>query len=81
MSNKPLPKEKIEEIRGNFDFFDKDKNGEIDLDEFTELLRVLSPRTTKEQAESGFNFIDENADGHIDFDEFITWWEACWWEY
>jgi Ca2+-binding EF-hand superfamily protein len=81
MNDKPLTKERIEEIRNNFTFFDRDHNGEIDLEEFTELLRVLSPKTTNEQAEKGFSFIDENADGHIDFDEFIRWWESCWWEY
>ncbi|WMS88025.1 EF-hand domain-containing protein [Pleionea litopenaei] len=76
-----LPDDKITEIRAHFDFFDRDKNGEIDLEEFTELLRVLSPKSSKQQAESGFSFIDENSDGHIDFDEFLIWWETCWWEY
>ena len=80
-NNKPLPEDKIAEIKSNFTFFDRDNNGEIDLDEFTELLRVLSPNATKEQAEKGFSFIDENNDGHIDFDEFLVWWESCWWEY
>jgi Ca2+-binding EF-hand superfamily protein len=81
MNDKPLPKERVEEIRKHFDFFDRDHNGEIDLEEFTELLRVLSPKATHEQAEKGFNLIDENTDGHIDFEEFMRWWESCWWEY
>lgn len=76
-----LPDDKIAEIKGHFAFFDRDNNGEIDLDEFAELLRVLSPGATKEQAEKGFGFIDENNDGHIDFDEFLVWWQSCWWEY
>ena len=78
---KKLPEAKINEIKSNFSFFDRDDNGEIDLEEFTELLHVLSPGTTKEQAEKGFELIDDNKDGHIDFDEFLVWWESCWWEY
>ena len=79
--NKELNPSEIEEIKSNFDFFDKDHNGEIDLDEFTELLRVLSPKSSNIQAADGFSFIDSNNDGHIDFDEFIAWWKTCWWEY
>ncbi|WP_144395224.1 EF-hand domain-containing protein [Pleionea sediminis] len=78
---KKLPVEKLDEVKKNFAFFDRDNNGEIDLEEFTELLKVLSPKSTKEQAEKGFEFIDENNDGHIDFDEFLVWWESCWWEF
>jgi len=73
--------EQLTEIKENFEFFDRDSNNEIDLGEFTKLLRVLSPTATLEQAQKGFDIIDENNDGHIDFDEFLSWWEACWWEY
>ncbi|NVK89112.1 MAG: EF-hand domain-containing protein [Gammaproteobacteria bacterium] len=76
-----LPDDKIEEIKAHFKFFDRDQNGEIDLDEFTELLRVLTPGASKQQAENGFEYIDENNDGHIDFAEFLVWWETCWWEF
>ncbi|MEE4244100.1 MAG: EF-hand domain-containing protein [Kangiellaceae bacterium] len=81
MSNQPLTEESLANVRKNFDFFDRDGNGEIDLAEFTELLKVLSPNSTKAQAEKGFNYIDENGDEHIDFDEFLAWWETCWWEF
>ncbi len=79
--NKPLPEAQINDIKKNFEFFDRDSNGEIDLEEFTELLKVLSPKSTKEQAEKGFEIIDGNGDQHIDFDEFLSWWQSCWWEY
>jgi len=71
----------LAEIKENFSFFDRDNNGEIDVEEFTQLLKVISPTSTKEQAESGFAIVDENNDGHIDFEEFIEWWQSCWWEY
>lgn len=78
---KKLPEEKLNEVKKNFDFFDRDGNGEIDLDEFEQLLKVISPDATEEQAKRGFAIIDENSDGHIDFNEFLEWWETCWWEF
>ena len=81
IDTKKLPQQKLEEIKDNFKFFDRDDNNEIDLGEFTQLLKVISPSTTLEQAETGFSMVDENNDGHIDFDEFIEWWQTCWWEY
>ena len=79
--NKPISAEQLVEIEENFAFFDRDSNNEIDLGEFTKLLRVISPTATLKQAQEGFGLIDENKDGHIDFDEFLGWWETCWWEY
>lgn len=79
--NKEITAEHLAEIKENFEFFDRDSNNEIDLGEFTKLLRVISPTATLEQAQKGFAIIDENDDGHIDFDEFLSWWETCWWEY
>ena len=69
------------EIKENFQFFDRDSNNQIDLEEFTKLLRVLSPTATLEQAAKGFAIIDENKNESIDFNEFLNWWEICWWEY
>ncbi len=76
-----LSAEKLKDIKDNFSFFDRDNNGEIDQDEFTELLKVISPNSKPEQAKEGFSIVDENNDGHIDFEEFIQWWQTCWWEY
>jgi len=78
---KKISEEQLKEIKENFQFFDRDSNNEIDLGEFTKLLRVISPTATLEQAHKGFQIIDENQDGHIDFEEFMAWWESCWWEY
>ncbi len=78
---KPLAEEQLAEVKKNFDFFDRDGNGEIDVEEFAKLLQVLSPDSNDEQAKRGFAIIDENDDGHIDFDEFLEWWQTCWWEF
>jgi Ca2+-binding EF-hand superfamily protein len=76
-----LDDQKIAEIRQEFDFFDKDQNGQIDLPEFIELLTVLSPKTKASHVQEGFELIDENNDGYIDFEEFLQWWQSAWWEY
>jgi len=76
-----IPADQLAEIKDNFSFFDRDNNGEIDQEEFTKLLQVISPSTTLQQGAEGFAIVDENNDGHIDLNEFIDWWQTCWWEY
>jgi calmodulin len=76
-----LTPEKIAEIRKEFDYFDTNRNGEIDLPEFIELLTILSPKTKASHVEEGFALIDKNQDGVIDFAEFSEWWQQSWWEY
>ncbi len=78
--NKPS-QEKLDYIRENFDYFDEDKNGHIELKEFVRLLKVIEPSATIEQAQEGFKIIDSDHNGSIEFDEFLTWWESCWWQY
>lgn len=79
--SREIPSQQLAEIKENFKFFDRDNNGEIDQEEFTKLLQVISPNSTAEQGAEGFAIVDENEDGHIDLDEFIDWWQTCWWEY
>jgi len=79
-SNNPS-NEKISYIRENFDYFDEDKNGQIEVAEFTRLLKVIEPTSTPEQASDGFNIIDTDHNGSIDFAEFLAWWQSCWWQY
>ncbi|MDH3646540.1 MAG: EF-hand domain-containing protein [Gammaproteobacteria bacterium] len=76
-----LPAQKTKEIGESFEYFDRDRNGFIDFDEFTELLRVISPESTVQQAAEGFSIIDTDSDGHIGLEEFITWWKTTWWEF
>ena len=73
-----LSNEDITEIKDHFNFFDKDGNGNIDLKEFRQLLKVLAPASTIDNAERGFATIDTNESGDIDFDEFLEWWKMNW---
>ncbi|MET1219395.1 MAG: EF-hand domain-containing protein [Glaciecola sp.] len=81
MTKTPLSEAQLTQIKQEFDFFDRDGNGQLELTEFIELLTVLSPKTKVCAVEEGFNLIDDNHDGFIDFDEFVTWWQEGWWEY
>jgi calmodulin len=80
-SKTDLSPEKVAEIRKEFDYFDTDNNGQLDLKEFVEMLTVISPKTKASHVQEGFNLIDDNGDGYIDFEEFLEWWQECWWEY
>lgn len=77
----PVDEKKVAEIRKEFDYFDSDGNGQLELKEFIELLTVLSPKTKASHVQEGFSIIDNNNDGSIDFDEFLKWWLEGWWEY
>jgi Ca2+-binding EF-hand superfamily protein len=76
-----LTEQQLNDIRSEFNFFDRDGNGMIELPEFIELLTVLSPKTKVSSVEEGFNLIDDNHDGSIDFEEFVHWWQEGWWKY
>lgn len=80
-NTRSIPESKLLEIKDNFKFFDQDNNHKIDITEFTQLLKIISPSATDQQAEAGFNMVDSNKDGYIDLEEFIAWWKTCWWEY
>lgn len=81
MNRETLTEQQIAAIKAEFDFFDRDGNGRIDLPEFIELLTVLAPKTKASHVEEGFKLIDTNNNGYIDFAEFLDWWQDCWWEY
>lgn len=81
MNNETLSEQKIAEIKRDFDFFDRNGNGKIEIAEFIELLTALAPKTKISHVEEAFKLVDTNDNGYIDFDEFLAWWQDCWWEY
>lgn len=70
-----------EKAREHFGFFDRDDNGYIDFDEFSELLNVIADEVTTKRAAEGFSMVDVDSDGRVSFDEFMTWWETVWYEF
>lgn len=76
-----LSHDSTEEVRKNFAFFDRDGNGFIDIKEFIELIKTISPEATEAQAVTGFELVDENKDGLIEFEEFLAWWQTVWYEF
>jgi len=73
-----LSKKEIEEIRENFDFFDRNHNDLLEKKEFIQLFKILAPDASREMAIRGFETIDLDGNGGIDFDEFLDWWKMNW---
>jgi calmodulin len=70
----------IESLRAEFEKYDTDNDGRIDLGEFTNLVNLLSPNMDPRYIKGGFSLIDENADGLMSFDEFSEWWPEAEWD-
>jgi calmodulin len=74
MANDRWSEDELDELREAFDYNDRDKDGRIQLDEFSAMLDELEAEMSPEEVEIGFKDIDTNDDGLIDFDEFVAWW-------
>jgi calmodulin len=74
MANDRWSADELDELREAFDYNDRDKDGRIQLDEFSAMLDELEAEMSPEEVEIGFKDIDTNDDGLIDFDEFVAWW-------
>lgn len=71
----PIDAEELAEIRAEFEICDLDKSGRLDLDEFYNFVRRLTPEASDEEIEIGFLEVDTEHNGFIDFDEFLSWWQ------
>jgi calmodulin len=61
-------------LRARYDRYDRDKNGRIDLSEFSALLDALALGYDPAQVRAAFIALDADQDGEIDFVEFSNWW-------
>lgn len=76
MADSPqMDAEELAEIQAEFELCDLDKSGRLDIDEFYNFVRRLTPEATDEEIEIGFLEIDTSHNGFIDFDEFLSWWQ------
>lgn len=67
--------------RKQFEFFDEDRNGYIDFEEFERLLKVITADVSTNRAAEGFSMVDTDSDGRVSFDEFMRWWQTAWYEF
>lgn len=65
-----------EELRENFEYFDKDGNGKMNREEFGELMAALDAVEPGGDPSRGFSSIDVNNSGGIDFEEFAAWFRS-----
>ena len=62
-----------EELRENFDHFDSNGDGRIELPEFESLMEALGVEASLEEIRVGFGAIDTDGSGLVDFREFANW--------
>ena len=65
-----------EELRENFDYFDSNNDGKLDLEEFAGLMEALGALEHGDDAGLGFREIDSDGSGTVEFDEFSRWFSA-----
>ncbi len=65
-----------EELQENFEYFDGDGDGRLDLSEFSNLMEALGALEPGEKAVIGFREIDTDGNGTVEFDEFARWFNA-----
>jgi len=64
-------RDELEELASNFNAFDKDKNGTINVDELKKLLEKLGHPQTHAALKAMSKEVDEDKDGQISLREFI----------
>jgi len=62
-----------EELRENFEHFDRNNDGKLDPSEFAGLMEALGALEPDEDASIGFGAIDTDSSGLVEFDEFARW--------
>jgi len=61
----------VRQLSAIYDTFDKNKNGEVDIDEFTAGIKVLFTGSEDEKLEFAFQGLDADGDGCITRKEFL----------
>jgi len=61
-------------LRARYDRYDRDRDGRIDLSEFSTLLDELGLGYEEAQVKAAFAALDADQNGQIDYAEFANWW-------
>ena len=65
-----------EELKENFEHFDKNGDGKLTRAEFGELMKALDATEPGEDPSRGFSSIDSDGSGGIDLEEFARWFRS-----
>merc|ERR1719428_1397662 len=60
-------------LKQEFDAYDEDRSGYIDVKELKELLEKLGEELSEEELEQAFKELDQDGSGEIEFFEFVEW--------
>ncbi|CAF1161135.1 unnamed protein product [Adineta ricciae] len=73
MTHKPigLSIQQMEELRGAFNLFDRDRNGAISLAELKQVLIALNFQPTEKLLGKIMKEMDTDGNGSVEFDEFV----------
>ena len=66
-----LSNNQIGELKEAFRFFDRDRNGNIDIEELQHVLKTLGQEPTQQELEEMISSVDLDDNGEIDFEEFV----------
>ncbi|MCP4868288.1 MAG: hypothetical protein GY898_06175 [Proteobacteria bacterium] len=64
----------VNEIKENFDHFDKDGSGAIETSELLSLMRALGMDPSADDLAMAAEALDTNHNGRIEWTEFLSWW-------
>merc|ERR1719389_1226032 len=60
-------------LKQEFDAYDEDRRGYIDVKELKELLEKLGEELSEEELDQAFRELDQDGSGEIEFFEFVEW--------
>lgn len=69
-------RERMAELREDFEYFDQDRDGLLQIDEFVRFLDGVGAEMSDDESRAGFAAIDADRDGVIEFWEFLDWWQS-----
>jgi calmodulin len=61
-----------DEIRADFDAFDRNRDGLVSIDELLQVMGKVGEKMTREEAEASLRRGDSDGDGQLSYEEFVA---------